>query len=157
MCTCRFPADSGDRTLVFTLAWHVFPSPHPRFKFIKVQMLSDRMHLWRLLQSWTKILMTQRLCFLTFKRLLWLGEYMHCYSHTESVVNESCDYCGYVIMKESTTMMTENPNRTAHQNSNTANTKQNLPVTLFHVSLLMQMAHVCQGLGTKRVEDSSWC
>lgn len=48
---------------------------------------------------------------------------MHSYSHTGNIINESRDYCSYVIMKESTTMMTGNPNRTTHQHNNNSKYK----------------------------------
>lgn len=67
---------------------------------------------------------------------------MHRYSHTRSIVNDSRDYWSHVIMKEVTPVKTENPNRTTHQHSNTANTKQNLPETLLCVLTALNVAGI---------------
>ena len=141
MCTatCGFPVDSGDRPLLFILAWLVFPSSHPRFTAAKAQMVSARAHLRLVPQAWTDILITPRLSSLSNGCCDWKNAHTHTAAHTpnalltESVVNESCYCYGCGITKESTTMMTENPNGTAHQNSNTAN-KNSLPMTLSCVS-----------------------
>lgn len=128
MCTatCGFPVDSGDRPLLFILAWLVFPSSHPRFTVAKAQMVSAwRTADWCLRLGQTSL--SLRGC-PHFQKVVVIGRMHTCTaahtlkaSSTESVVTETCYCYGCGITKESTTMMTENPNRTAHQNSNTAN------------------------------------